>query len=155
MAKIFDLRNAGGQLILLGDALVLPSSNDSAEPNIAGSLRYNPDGDIVEVLYAASGVWQPFDTGATSATSSTVSASTTSVTLIAININRKAPGVVITNNGAGDLYVRLGSSAASIAAYDVMIEPGLSATIGPDHQGAIQGIWTVTGGSADITEYTT
>lgn len=155
MAKIIDLRNSGGQMILLGDAFVLPSATDSAEPNIAGSIRYNPDSEQFEGLVPAG--WLPLGSGGgggTIAITETITASTSSVTLVDPNAYRNSPGVVIQNYGAGDLYVRLGSSPASLIDYDVIVEPGMTATVGPAHLGAIQGIWTVSGGSAEITEYT-
>lgn len=143
-------------MILIGDALVLPSSTSSAEPNIAGSMRYNPDSEQFEGLVPAG--WLPIGAGGggggTVANIETITASTTSVLLVDSNLYRMAPGVVIENNGAGDLYIRVGSADASFVDYDEIIEPGMTATIGPDHLGAIQGIWTVTGGSAEITEYT-
>lgn len=48
MAKIIDLRGAGGNLVLLGSTLTLPNSSLSAT-QLAGSLRYNPASDTLEL----------------------------------------------------------------------------------------------------------
>lgn len=62
MAKILDLRNSGGTLVIIGDAMAVPTSNlsleDSTAPNVAGSLRYNPVQDRIEYLSKNSEAWQ-------------------------------------------------------------------------------------------------
>lgn len=61
MARIIDTRNAGGQLVILGSALVMPTSNVAANsasyPHVAGSIRYNPTQDRVEFLSNSSLTW--------------------------------------------------------------------------------------------------
>lgn len=61
MAKVIDTRNAGGQLVILGDNLVLPTSNAAANSttfaHVAGGLRYNPTLDRVEFLSNTSLTW--------------------------------------------------------------------------------------------------
>jgi hypothetical protein len=61
MAKIIDLRGSGGQLVLLGNAFGLPTSNATSftanTPIVAGSLRYNPDANRVEYLGRFSEQW--------------------------------------------------------------------------------------------------
>lgn len=61
MANIIDLRKSGGQLVLLGDALTLPSSNvavsSATVPMISGSIRYNPDLNVLEYLLASASSW--------------------------------------------------------------------------------------------------
>jgi hypothetical protein len=62
MAKILDLRNSGGTLVIIGDAIAVPTSSLSLEastaPNVAGSLRYNPVQDRIEYLSKNSEAWQ-------------------------------------------------------------------------------------------------
>lgn len=62
MARIIDLRNSGGTLVLIGDAMAVPTSNlsleDSTAPNVAGSIRYNPVQDRIEYLSKNSAGWQ-------------------------------------------------------------------------------------------------
>lgn len=61
MAKTIDTRNAGGQLVILGDAVALPTSNattfSATSPRVAGSIRYNPDNNCLEYLSNTSLVW--------------------------------------------------------------------------------------------------
>ena len=61
MAKILDLRNAGGQLVIIGDSIAVPTSNSTTfsdtSPRVAGSLRYNPDINRVEFLSKNSLDW--------------------------------------------------------------------------------------------------
>ncbi len=62
MAKILDLRNSGGTLVIIGDAIAVPTSStpigESTAPNVAGSLRYNPSQDRIEYLSKNSSSWQ-------------------------------------------------------------------------------------------------
>lgn len=61
MARIIDTRNAGGQLVILGDSLVIPTSNvaanSAAYAHVAGALRYNKTQDRVEFLSNSSLTW--------------------------------------------------------------------------------------------------
>jgi hypothetical protein len=54
MAKIIDLRGTGGQMILIGSAFALPTSNTTVftanTPIVAGSMRYNPDANRIEFI---------------------------------------------------------------------------------------------------------
>lgn len=92
-------------------------------------------------------------TGAATETTSTLVPATSSAT-IATAKTRGGQGVVIRNNGYGDMYVRLSGSAASSSAYDVLIEPGGLAQVTAAYVGAITAIWSATGGTASIVEYT-
>lgn len=62
MAKILDLRNSGGQLVVIGESIALPTSNSSTiadtEPRVAGSIRYNPDANRIEFLSMTSEDWE-------------------------------------------------------------------------------------------------
>lgn len=54
MAKILDLRNSGGELVIIGRMVALPTSSDSDSPlPFPGSLRYNPVTNRVEVFKPA------------------------------------------------------------------------------------------------------
>lgn len=55
MAKVIDTTNYGGQLVVLGDALVLPSTENPGSVQIHGSIRYNPTEDRVECLLDTGG----------------------------------------------------------------------------------------------------
>lgn len=58
MSKVIDVRKNGGDLVILGKALVLPnSSSDGTDLPLDGSTRYNPDTDTVE-LYSNE-TWNP------------------------------------------------------------------------------------------------
>jgi hypothetical protein len=61
MAKVLDLRNSGGQLVIIGDSIAVPTSNSSTfaatSPRVAGSLRYNPDLNRIEFLSKDSLDW--------------------------------------------------------------------------------------------------
>lgn len=61
MAKVIDTRNSGGQLVILGDTLVLPTANTAANSatyaHVAGGLRYNHTEDRVEFLSNTSLTW--------------------------------------------------------------------------------------------------
>jgi hypothetical protein len=50
MSKVVDVRSSGGDFVILGKALVLPSSStDGADLPLDGSIRFNPDSEVVEV----------------------------------------------------------------------------------------------------------
>lgn len=57
MAKVLDIRNSDGQLILLGGALVLPTSSNSVTSPMNGSIRWNTTEQTVEYYY--DGTWSP------------------------------------------------------------------------------------------------
>jgi hypothetical protein len=58
MSKIIDVRGDGGDLVILGKALVLPSSaEDGDETPLDGSIRFNPDSGSVEVY--SEQTWAP------------------------------------------------------------------------------------------------
>lgn len=59
MAKVIDVRQDGGEFVILGEALTLPSSDSGALNNpIDGSIRYNPALSGVEI--AKDGEWERF-----------------------------------------------------------------------------------------------
>lgn len=58
MAQIVDTRYAGGEFVVLGDALTLPTASNASTPS-QGSLRYNPDSGAVEVYVSAVLGWTP------------------------------------------------------------------------------------------------
>lgn len=62
MSKIIDVSADGGDLVILGRALVLPSSNtDGAQQPTNGSLRFNPSTGKAEFYY--SGAWTELGSG--------------------------------------------------------------------------------------------
>jgi hypothetical protein len=63
MSKVIDVRSDGGELVILGKAIVLPSSTtDGADLPLDGSVRFNPDSGAAQVY--TGGSWAPLgDTG--------------------------------------------------------------------------------------------
>jgi hypothetical protein len=61
MAKIIDVRGSGGQLVVIGGALALPTANTTVftanVPIVAGSIRFNPDLNRVEYIGVEAEVW--------------------------------------------------------------------------------------------------
>jgi hypothetical protein len=56
MSKVIDVRNAGGEVVVLGKAFVLPASDhDGNHMPLDGSLRWNPS--ITSTEYCYNGVW--------------------------------------------------------------------------------------------------
>lgn len=52
MAKVIDLRRNGGDMVLIGKSLTLPTANDPIETGnepLVGAMRYNPDTGYVEI----------------------------------------------------------------------------------------------------------
>ena len=85
-------------------------------------------------------------------TTTSVAASTTSVSLIAANTSRK--GLSIYNSSSvGTLYIAYGATA-SLTAFAEKISPNTLWEMPIQYTGAIAGIWSATGGSAAVTEFT-
>lgn len=67
MANIIDLRGSGGQLVLLGSALGLPTSNAVAfevnTPIVAGSIRFNHTLNRIEFIGTESENWIGLEAG--------------------------------------------------------------------------------------------
>lgn len=56
MAKVIDLTNSDGDLVILGRALVLPNSSVDSQPHpLNGSLRFNPTIGAAQLFHA--GAW--------------------------------------------------------------------------------------------------
>jgi hypothetical protein len=80
-----------------------------------------------------------------------VASTTTSTTLLAANPAREH--IIITNDDANALYVRLDSGTASTTAYSFKLDEGEDAKI-DGYEGEVTGIWSGDGtGGARITEY--
>lgn len=60
MAQIFDVRAAGGELVILGDSLVVPSSGSTSSVVPAGAIRRNPLNGNLEYYAATS--WERIPT---------------------------------------------------------------------------------------------
>lgn len=68
MAKIIDVRRAGGDVTVLGKALVLPSSStDGPVEPMEGSIRFNPEINKLELYFDTS--WHTLEGGAAPALS--------------------------------------------------------------------------------------
>lgn len=94
---------------------------------------------------------------AATATLANVSGSASSVTLQALNTNRK--GLVIVNDSTAILYVKFGSTASSTS-YTYLLagsSGGIPATLelpGVVYTGIVTGIWASATGAARVTELT-
>lgn len=88
---------------------------------------------------------------ATTSTPSAVNASTTSVTILALNSNRK--GATIWNNSTADLYIDF-DSAASTSDFAVKLSAGGYFELPFDYTGVISGIWSAANGAALVRELT-
>lgn len=65
MAHIIDARNNGGDVVILGDSFVIPTSTSTATP-VAGSLRRNPTNGAIEAYIGVSNgayVWKSITPG--------------------------------------------------------------------------------------------
>jgi hypothetical protein len=62
MAHIVDTRSAGGEFVVLGDALTLPTSSIASSP-MQGSLRFNPVSNAVEYYNPAISQWDALSAG--------------------------------------------------------------------------------------------
>jgi hypothetical protein len=120
--------NTQGQKLMAGSTPVVIASDQSAIP-----VTNTPA--------------QPANSAVTS-----VPSNLASVTLLAANANRK--GAMITNDGTGNLYVKLGA-VASVTSFTAKLIAGAYYEVpSPVYTGVIDGIWDVAVGSARVTETT-
>lgn len=128
MAQIVDVRGSGGDLVILGGALTLPTSNNSVATTVAGSLRYNSNTAALE-LYNGS-IWAQ----ATGSGSGVVSFNgrTGGVTLVAVDITN-ALGFTPLGSTSALAYNSLPASLKLLPF--VYTNPGL--------QPAGQQVWTI------------
>jgi hypothetical protein len=62
MSRVIDVRSGGGDLVILGKALVLPASEtDGTDLPLDGSIRFNPNTNAIEVYSVGS--WAPLGSG--------------------------------------------------------------------------------------------
>src|ERR1700761_8149746 len=54
MAQIIDVRGSGGDLIIMGGALTLPTSVNAVATPIVGSIRYNIQSNLMEIYVGSS-----------------------------------------------------------------------------------------------------
>ena len=73
MAKVFDLSASDGDLVIIGNSLVLPNSTQDSSPTpLNGALRFNPQASVAELF--VNGTWIPLSgTGGGSYSPSTIS----------------------------------------------------------------------------------
>lgn len=91
------------------------------------------------------------DKASTTATLSNVASSASSVTLLALNAQRR--GATIYNDSSAILYVKLGATA-SATSYTVKMYQDDYFEVPAAYTGVIDGIWAAATGSARITEIT-
>jgi hypothetical protein len=85
-------------------------------------------------------------------TPANVAGSASSVTILAANILRK--GSAVTNDSTANLYLLLGTSAASLTSYTVKLPPYAYYETPAGYTGQLTGIWDSAAGSARVTELT-
>lgn len=85
------------------------------------------------------------------ATLSNVAASASSVTVLALNANRK--GATVYNDSTVVCYLKLGSAASSTS-FTVKMQPEAYYEIPFSYTGILTGIWASATGSARVTEVT-
>lgn len=117
MARIIDVRHAGGDLAIIGNSLGLPVSNAVVgdPPPLDGALRYNPDDQEVQVCI--SGTWVAaglaMDSGVTLASLSDsddtyVASNTVVVAAAEDEVEYRAPGqMVVKPVPLGDYILEL------------------------------------------------
>jgi hypothetical protein len=88
----------------------------------------------------------------TTGTMTSVSAAISSTTLLASNTNRVL--AAIYNNSSNILYVGVSATAVTTSLYTIRIMPNSYWELPLDYTGQINGIWSATGGSANVTEWT-
>jgi len=93
-------------------------------------------------------VWVREKTSTTSALTN-VAGSATSVTVLALNANRK--GATIYNDSTAILYLKLGATA-STTSFTVKMQPDSYFEVPGQYTGVIDGIWASATGSARVTE---
>ena len=124
---------------------------------INGIATEAKQGDLISLFPSSLGAKTPSNslsvTQAYAATStlSNVASSASSVSLLAINNNRKT--AIIHNDSTSILYVCLNASTASTSNFSFKLQPdGIGIVKGEDYSGEIRGIWVSTNGFARITE---
>lgn len=97
-----------------------------------------------------SGSWTTVETRPSTSAVTSVNSSASSVTLLALNLNRR--GVIIWNDSSATLYIKLGATASTIS-YTVQLSTQASFNLpAPAYTGVIDGIWSSATGAARITE---
>lgn len=142
----------------ISTAITIADGADVAEGSTADAAVTNPatPGTVISFL---KGILTQLQTALTvvigvsaTGTQTSVASNVASVTLLALNASRK--GATITNDGANNLYVRVGAGAASTVNYTVKLIAGAYYEVPFHYTGAITGIWDVATGSARVSEYT-
>lgn len=102
---------------------------------------------------AGTGTFTAKETRSTAATRSSVTAAATDIQILASNANRL--GASVYNDADKDLYIALGTAAASLTSFTQKIAPGGMYEVPFNYTGVVRGIWaTSPTGSARVTEYT-
>lgn len=118
MAKVIDLTNSDGDLVILGRALVLPSAITDSQPHpLNGSLRFNPSIGAAQLFHAGGWVTLGSGTGGTGpgdGTSNNHSHSISQITGLQNILNGKA--ALSHTHGLSDIT---GLSAALSAKADI------------------------------------
>jgi hypothetical protein len=80
-----------------------------------------------------------------------VAASVTSVTILALNANRR--GATVYNDSNARLYLKLGATA-STTSFTVLVFPNSYYELPAYYTGVVDGIWASASGNARVTQIT-
>ena len=124
MARVIDVRGSDGELIVLGGALTLPTSDNIVSSVLAGSLRYDAPSQSLQMYNGT--VWAQA-TGGTAGGVASFNGRTSAVTLLAADIT-SALGYTPITNYAGDSNISVaggyGASGGTITLADTTVVPG-------------------------------
>ncbi len=120
MAKYIDVRSSDGQLVVLGGAFVLPTSNNPTTTNLVGSIRYNIISNTMEVYNGSawvspsgSGIVTSFNTRTGAVTLTFADVTTALGFTPVITINGRSGNVTLISS---DITGALGYTPVSTAA---------------------------------------
>lgn len=92
------------------------------------------------------------DTPSSVATRTSVAAAVADTLLLAANATRL--GATVHNDSTANLFLALGTAAASTTSYTTIVAPGAYYELPIRFTGQIRGIWSVATGNARVTELT-
>lgn len=135
-----DVAGQHYQYVKIADGTL--DSTNKAIVDSSGALKIVPSGTVATAEVRAS-----------TATRSSVTAAAADTLILAANASRKDASVY--NDSTVNLYVALGTAAASVTSFTVIVAPGGFYEVAYGYTGQIRGIWAAgPTGSARVTELT-
>ena len=142
MAHVIDTRNSTDAfLVVLGDALTLPTANSNSTP-LQGSLRFNPNNNTVETYYPNLSIWAPISNGSVTVTGG--NGTVTSITIAGANGIGVANPTITTN---GTVTVELNDTGVTPGTYTL-------STVTVDATGRITAAASGGGSNGTVTSIT-